>query len=76
MLRARSGDKVAFARSKTLALVGCGVAVFGLFLGWITLGEQWFELWRSQQLELASEAAFRYGGFIALIAIFVAQREP
>ena len=75
MWSVRTGEEAEFDRAKRYALAGCGVSVFGLFFGWITIGEQWFELWRSPQLELASEAAFRYAGFIALIAIFVAQRE-
>jgi predicted small integral membrane protein len=75
MWRERTKGSERFGKAKAAALSGCGIAVFGLFLGWIVLGEQWFEMWRSPQLELAGEAAFRYGGFICLIAIFVAMRE-
>jgi predicted small integral membrane protein len=75
MWRERHGDVGLFGRAKALALTGCGVAVLGLFLGWIVLGEQWFEMWRSPQLGAAGSAAFRYAGFIGLIAVFVAIRE-
>ena len=75
MFRERTGDSESFGRSKAVALGGCGVAVFGLFLGWIVLGEQWFEMWRSPQFAQAGEAAFRYGGFIGLIGMFVAMPE-
>ncbi len=56
-------------------LSGCVVAMLGVFLGWIVLGEQWFELWRSPELGAAGDAAFRYGGFIGIIALFVAIRD-
>ena len=75
MWRERHGDVGLFGRAKALALTGCGIALLGLFLGWIVLGEQWFEMWRSPQLGAAGAAAFRYAGFIGLIAVFVAIRE-
>jgi predicted small integral membrane protein len=76
MLARRSGDAEAFGRAKNLAIAGCGVAVFGLFAGWTVIGEMWFEFWRSDALrEAAGGSAFRYGGFIALIAMIVASRD-
>ncbi len=72
---ARSGSSDFFGASKQAALAGCGVAVFGLFLGWIVLGEQWFEMWRSPGLAEAGASAFRYAGFIGIIAVFVAMPE-
>jgi len=73
---ARTGDSAAFAKAKTLALTGCAVAMFMLFGGFIVIAESWFGLWQSKELHdpvLAS--AFRYGGMIALIAIFVGARD-
>jgi len=76
MRSARRSDTVTFGQSKTLALVGCAVAVLGLFGGWIVIGEGWFEFWRSDALrEAAGGGAFRYGGFIALIALMVGARD-
>lgn len=72
MWNARQSGAAAFAAAKSLALVGCGIAMFGLFLGWIVIGEQWFELWRSPALGAAGDIAFRYAGFVAFIALFVA----
>ncbi|MEQ8263976.1 DUF2165 family protein [Pseudohaliea sp.] len=72
MVRERGAPVEGFAAAKATALSGCGVAMLGLFLGWIVLGEQWFELWRSPELGAAGDAAFRYGGFIGIIALFVA----
>jgi predicted small integral membrane protein len=72
MWSARKGAGKTFGEAKSLALAGCSVAVFGLFCGWIVIGEGWFEFWRSDALrEAAGGSAFRYGGFIALIALMV-----
>ena len=71
----RTSDAETFGRSKTLALTGCAVAIFGLFTGWTVIGEGWFEFWRSEALRPAADGAFRYGGFIALIALVIAARD-
>ncbi len=76
MWRARAESSAVFTQAKTLALTGCGVAVFMLFVGFTVIGETWFELWRSEAMRapvLAS--AFRYGSMISLIAIFVAMTD-
>ena len=76
MWAARADDAANFAKAKAFALVGCAVAIFGLFSGWIVIGEGWFEFWRSDMMrEQAGETAFRYGGMIALIALFVGTRD-
>ncbi|MBL4854062.1 MAG: DUF2165 domain-containing protein [Robiginitomaculum sp.] len=76
MWTARKDDTAAFAKAKILALTGCAVAMFMLFGGFIVIAESWFGLWQSKELHdpvLAS--AFRYGGMIALIALFVGARD-
>ncbi len=76
MWRTRGGDVETFGRAKTLALCGCAVAVLCLFGGWTVVGETWFEFWRSDALrDTAGGGAFRYGGFIALIALMVGARD-
>lgn len=76
MWAARTGDAAAFAKAKTLALAGCAVAIFMLFSGFIVIGEGWFEFWRSDVMrEQAGGTAFRYGGMIALIALFIGTRD-
>ncbi len=73
MWAARESDVAAFAQAKAIALAGCGVAVFMLFTGFIVIAESWYEMWRSDVMRgPVLESAFRYGGMIALIAIFVA----
>ena len=76
MWQARAADGASFNTAKQAALVGCGIAVFMLFSGFVVTAETFFEAWRSEVLRtIALESAFRYGGMIALIAIFVAQTE-
>lgn len=78
MWQNRNSEPAVFARSKRFAIAGCLTGVFGLFLGWIVIGEGWFEFWRDpgfDGLEGAGIAAFRYGGFIGIIAILLSQRE-
>lgn len=76
MWRARAGTAQEFQLAKSYALSGCAVAIILLFVGWIVIAAVWFELWRSPTLgRSALDTAFRYGGFIALIALFVSARE-
>lgn len=72
MWRARRADAAVFSAAKDIALAGCGVAMILLFGGFVVIAESWFELWRSSvMLGPVLESAFRYGGMIMLIAIFV-----
>ena len=72
MWSARADDAGVFAKSKTIALAGCAVAIFMLFTGFIVIAEGWFELWRSAALRgPVLDSAFRYAAMISLIALFV-----
>ena len=76
MWSARAANADIFAKTKTYALTGCGVAIFMLFAGWIVIAETWYELWRSPaMLEPVLGSAFRYCGTIGVIALFVGARE-
>ena len=76
MYAAREGDAPTFAKAKELALAGCAIAVFMLFAGFIVIAESWFEMWRSDVMRgPVLDSAFRYGGFIALIGLFVAAKD-
>ena len=56
----------------SLALAGCGVAMFMLFTGWIVIAETWFEMWRSDVMrDVALNSAFRYCGMIGVMALFI-----
>ena len=72
---ARRADSLTFSHAKALALTGCAIALFGLYFGWAVIGEQIFEMWRSRIFSASANTAFRYGAYIALIAIFVGMRE-
>jgi predicted small integral membrane protein len=63
-----------FNRHKTLAL--CGLAsMFGLyFIGFATIGGEWFQMWRAGSYNM-QEPAFRFIGSIGLIMIFLNQPE-
>lgn len=73
MWRASSSDNAAYCQAKNVALTGCAVAIIMLFGGFIVIAESWFELWRAESmLAPVLQSAFRYGGMIGLIALFVA----
>lgn len=66
----------AYHKAKNIALAGCGVALIMLFAGFIVVAESWFELWRSESmLGPVLQSAFRYGGMIGIIALFVATKD-
>lgn len=77
MYRARHANRDTFQQAKQRAVTGCAIALFMLFFGFIVVAETWYEMWRSELLRvIALQSAFRYGGMIALVALFVAQPEP
>ena len=76
MWRARTAQDQGYVASRRTALIGCGVALFMLFMGFIVIAEVWFGLWQSESLrEPVLESAMRYAASIALIALFVASPE-
>lgn len=76
MFGARNLDAAEFQIAKRAALAGCGIMMIMLFGGFVVVAETWFSMWRSEEMREASlNLAFRYGGMITLIAIFVGMRE-
>jgi predicted small integral membrane protein len=76
MWRTLDSDPIAFNAAKDIALTGCAVAIIMLFGGFIVIAESWFELWRSEaMLAPVLGSAFRYGGMISLIALFVSTKD-
>lgn len=75
MVKRRGADSAVFQNAKRFALVGCGLAVAMLFGGFIVIGETLYAMFRDPGHAQAAAAAFRYGGFIAVIMIFVGQRD-
>ncbi len=75
MVRERKANSSAFQHAKRYALVGCALAVAMLFGGFTVIGESLYAMFRHPEHVQAGAGAFRYGGFIALIMIFVGQRD-
>ena len=76
MWRAQESDLAAYISAKEVALTGCAIAMIMLFGGFIVIAESWFELWRSESmLGPVLQSAFRYGGMITLIALFVSSKD-
>lgn len=70
--RARNEAAKEFNKDKSLAL--CGLAlVFGLyFIGFATIGGEWFQMWRAGSYNM-QEPAFRFIGSIGLVMLFLNQ---
>lgn len=75
MLRTVRADPARFQAAKRWAVLGCGLALASLFGGFVVIGEMFYLMFMDPGSEHAAAAGFRYGGFIALIMIFVAQGE-
>jgi predicted small integral membrane protein len=74
MTRAARLDAAVFNESKRPALAGL-VALFLLyFFGFMVVGGEWFEMWRSNGWN-AQEAAFRFAAITGVILVFVAQQD-
>jgi predicted small integral membrane protein len=72
--RALTLDGPSFNARKSTATLGL-VAIFSLyFLGFMVVGGEWFQMWRSAQWN-EQEAAFRFIGCIGLILLFVRQSD-
>ncbi|MEM7431275.1 MAG: DUF2165 family protein [Pseudomonadota bacterium] len=75
MLKHVNGSADEFARSKKLAIAGCG-ATFGLLiLSFTIIAEGAFFMFYDPKYVGAGEIAFRFAGSFGLIGLFVAQRE-
>lgn len=75
MSRRATAPAVDFQQAKRWALLGCGLAAAMLFGGFAVIGETLYVMFRNPEAAPAGDAAFRYGGFILLIALFIGQRE-
>lgn len=76
MWKAQNSDLGAYKAAKEIALTGCAVAMIMLFGGFVVIAESWFELWRSESMiGPVLQSAFRYGGMITLIGLFVASND-
>ena len=73
MHRARHADSATFNAAKQWAVLGCGITIGWLFLGFTTIGENFYLMFLDEVGRHSAESAFRYGAMTALMMIFVAQ---
>ncbi len=69
--QARAGQAATFNSAKSLALAGLCVGFLLYFLGFMTVGGEWFQMWRAGVYNM-QEPAFRFIGSIGLAMIFLA----
>ncbi|HYA80238.1 MAG TPA: DUF2165 family protein, partial [Methylocystis sp.] len=63
-----------FDAAKGIAILGLVAAFSIYFFGFMAIGGEWFEMWRSQGWNM-QEAAFRFIGSIGVVLLFVAQSD-
>ena len=72
--RMRGTEAPSFNAAKDVAIAGLALAV-GLYLfGFMSIGGEWFQMWRSGTYNM-QQAAFRSIGCAGLILIFLGQRD-
>jgi len=70
--RAIRADGARFDAAKDVAVIGLTAAFALYFFGFMVVGGEWFEMWRSNGWNM-QEAAFRFAGAIGVVLIFVNQ---
>ena len=72
--RARGTEAARFNAAKDVAIAGLALAV-GLYLfGFMAIGGEWFQMWRSGTYTM-QQAAFRFIGCAGLVLVFLGQRD-
>ena len=74
MFAARSASAEAFQRSKALVLLGVLAGFLVWFLGFMTIGGEWFLMWQSAAWN-GQQAAFRFYVTLLLVLIYLVQPE-
>jgi predicted small integral membrane protein len=70
----RAGPAASFNSAKGAAVAGlmCGITLY--LFGFLVIAGEWFQMWQSQQWN-AQSSAFRFMVVIALVLIFLNQRD-
>lgn len=72
--RARAAEAARFNAAKNIAIAGLALAA-GLYLfGFMAVGGEWFQMWRSGTYNM-QQAAFRFIGCAGLVLVFLGQRD-
>ena len=72
--RARAASAHDFNREKALAVASLASVVGLYFVGFTTIGGEWFQMWRAGAYNM-QEPAFRFIGSVGLILLFLNQRD-
>lgn len=75
MFATLNAEQTAFEKAKAPAIIGCIIAFASLFGGFTVFGETAFLMFNDLGNVQAAQAAWRYGGAIMLIAIYLSLRE-
>ena len=73
MLKSLKGDSTSFQKSKSVSVIGLGVGMLLWYLGFITVGGEWFYMWAS--LWNGQDAAWRMFGIMGIILVFLMQKD-
>ena len=73
-VRHLSADTATFNRSKNIAVLGLTASLIQWFVGFISVGGEWFLMWQSK-IWNGQDAAFRMFTTIGIILIFLLLRE-
>ncbi|WP_112322237.1 DUF2165 family protein [Oceanibium sediminis] len=74
MLSARGASAQEFQRAKSWTAIGATLGFLVWFVGFMTVGAEWFLMWQSQ-IWNGQQAAFRFYITILAVLIFVMQRD-
>ncbi|MGJ0391729.1 MAG: DUF2165 family protein [Methylocystis sp.] len=72
--QARAAGAATFNSAKAMAIAGLCVGFLLYFLGFMTVGGEWFQMWRAGPYNM-QEPAFRFIGSIGLAMIFIGQAD-
>jgi len=72
---ARRGEAATFEAAKEFAIGGLALAFSLYFFGFMIIGGEWFQMWRSIDWNF-QQPAFRFIGCLGFILIFLAMPEP
>lgn len=75
LIKARKASPADFIAAKKLATIGLTVSMLQWYLGFITVGGEWFLMWQSEQWN-GQDAAMRMFLLMGISLIFLQQREP
>ena len=67
-------DAATFNAAKSTSILGLVVALAIYFVGFMIVGGEWFQMWRANAWNM-QEPAFRFIGSVALMLVFLNQRD-